>query len=242
MHTSEWIYHHGEQKLQGFLAYEDKYAKSRPGVLVAHDWSGCNDFAREKATMLAEMGYVGLALDMYGDGKTGETTEEKMALLQPFKSDRRLLASRIRAAFDALSDVPEVDTSRIAAIGFCFGGMCVLDLARSGAALRGVVSFHGLLDKPEHLANASVKAKILVLNGYDDPMATPDSVNAFSQEMTAAKVDWQVHNYGLTKHSFTNPQAHDIASGLVYNARAEKRALQSMTDFLNEILPSYTTG
>ena len=236
MHTSNYLYHHGEQELHGFLAYDDSYDKQRPAVLVVHDWSGRNDFACEKATMLVEMGYLGFAVDMYGHGRLGTSTSEKTALMEPLINDRRLLRERIRAAFDALIAMPEVDINRIAIIGFCFGGLCALDLARSGAELKGVVSFHGLLNKPKGLANHTIYAKVLALHGYDDPMVLSEQVNEFCQEMTLAKVDWQVHMYGHTQHAFTNPHAHDTELGTIYNAKAERRALQAMTNFLQEIL------
>lgn len=235
MHTSNYLYHHGENELHGFLAYDDTHDKPRPAVLVAHDWSGRNDFACQKAKMLAKMGYVGFALDMYGCGRLGETNDEKMALMEPLANDRRLLRARIQAAFDTVVAMSEVDYKRIAAIGFCFGGLCVLDLARHGAALKGVVSFHGLLGKPEGIASHPIQAKILALHGYDDPMVKPEQVNEFCQEMTLAQVDWQVHQYGHTQHSFTNPMAHDAKLGTVYNDVAEKRSMQSMVNFLQEI-------
>ena len=236
MHTSNYLNHHGEQELHGFLAYDDENDQPRPAVLVAHDWSGRNEFACEKAQMLVEMGYLGFALDMYGHGRVGASTHEKMGLMQPLANDRRLLRERIRAAYDALIAMPEVDINRIAVIGFCFGGMCALDLARSGAELKGVVSFHGLLNKPEEkLASHPIHAKILALHGYDDPMVRPEQVDEFCQEMTEAKVDWQVHMYGHTQHAFTNPHAHDTQLGTIYNAKAERRALQAMANFLQEI-------
>src|SRR6202012_640551 len=152
-----------------------------------------NDFACEKATMLAEMCYLAFALDMYGNGRIGASTHEKKALMEPLVNDRILLRERIRAAFDALVAMSEVDYNRIAVIGFCFGGLCALDLARSGAEVKAVVSFHGLLNKPKQLANQPIHAKILALHGYDDPMVKPDDVNEFCREMTLAEVDWQVH-------------------------------------------------
>lgn len=235
MHTSNYLYHHGEQELHGFLAYDDTNDKPRPAVLVAHDWSGRNDFACEKAVMLAKMGYLGFAVDMYGQGRLGASTHEKMGLMEPLANDRQLLRDRICAAYDALISMSEVDEKRIAAIGFCFGGMCALDLARSGAELRGVVSFHGLLNKPT-LPNEKIHAKILALHGYDDPMVTPEQVQKFCQEMTQANVDWQVYMYGNTQHAFSNPHAHDHQLGTVYNPKAERRALQAMTNFLHEVL------
>lgn len=236
MHTSNYIYHHGEQELHGFLAYDDSIDRPQPAVLVAPDWTGRNEFACQKAQMLAEMGYIGFAIDMYGRGRLGASNDEKMALMNPLANDRRMLRDRVRAAYDALIAMPEVDNNRIAIIGFCFGGLCALDLARSGADIKGVVSFHGLLSKPDKLKSEPIKAKILALHGYDDPLVKPESMNSFCQEMTDAKVDWQVQMYGHVQHAFTNPLAHDTQLGLIYNAVAAQRAWQAMSNFLSEIL------
>lgn len=235
MHTTHHIYHHDQQALHGFISHDEKNTNPKPGVLVVHDWSGRNTFACEKASMLAKLGYVGFALDMYGEGRIGETIDEKKALMTPLISDRAFLLERVRAGFDALASLPQVDPNRLAAIGFCFGGLCVLDLARSGLDFKGVVSFHGLLNRPENTAVKRIKPAILALHGYDDPMVPPDQVQAFCQEMTHAEADWQVHMYGHTQHAFTNPQAHDNNLGTIYNQKAEMRALQSMENFLTEI-------
>lgn len=234
MHTSNHIYHHDSEELHGFVAFKNDSDAPRPAVIVAHDWSGRNEFACDKAKHLAEMGYIGFASDVYGQGRLGESTEEKMALMQPLVDDRLLLRNRLRAAFEAVKAMPEVDKNRIAVIGFCFGGLCALDLARSGAELRGAVSFHGLLGKPD-LQPETIKAKILVLHGYDDPMAQPEQVTEFCREMTEAKADWQVHMYGHVQHAFTNPQAHDTQAGLVYNALAAERSWLAMELFFKEI-------
>lgn len=236
MHTANYIYHRGEEKFLGFLAFNDKISGQRPAVIVVHDWSGRNALACEKAEQLAAMGYLGFAVDMYGQGRQGETIEEKQALMQPLLSDRTLLLERMNAALHAVNGLEEVDNTRIAVIGFCFGGLCALDLARSGAEIAGVVSFHGLLNKPDHVENNLIKAKILALHGYDDPMVSPVDVQAFCQEMTDKHVDWQVHQYGLTKHAFTNPLAHDNQLGTVYNQEAAKRSWLAMSDFLQEII------
>ncbi|WP_133130703.1 dienelactone hydrolase family protein [Legionella yabuuchiae] len=235
MHAANYLYHDGEQELLGYLAYDEQVKKARPAVLVVHDWSGRNEFACKKAERLAEMGYLGFAVDVYGEGRLGETLEEKKALMSPYVNDRPLLLKRLQAGLDAVVQMAEVDTNRIVVIGFCFGGLCALDLARSGANLKGAVSFHGLLNKPEGLPEKSIKAKLLVLHGYDDPMVPPEQVDTFCQEMTKANVDWQVHMYGNTKHAFTNPKAHDQELGTVYNEQAEHRAWQAMKNFLNEI-------
>lgn len=232
--TEKIKYQDGEVECQGFLAYDDKISGKRPLVLVSHDWSGCNEFACKKAEKLAELGFVGFAIDMFGNGKVADTKEEKSKLIAPFMSDRAMLQKRILAGLEAAKKLPQVDTQKIAAIGFCFGGLCVLDLARSGADIKGVVSFHGLLNSPP-MKSKTIKAKILALHGHDDPMVTPDQVLNFEKEMTDAKVDWQVQVYGNTMHAFTNPVANDPGFGTVYNANAEKRSWIAMKNFFEEI-------
>jgi len=235
MHTSNYIYHHGEQELHGFLAYNDRTDTPRPAVLIAHDWSGRSEFVCNKAKLLAEMGYVGFALDMYGHGRIGITTDEKKALMDPFVNDRLLLSERLHAAYDAVIGMSEVDSNQVAIIGFCFGGLCALDLARRGVDIKGAVSFHGLLNKPKDLKSEKIKAKILALHGYDDPMVQPALVKEFCHEMTEAHADWQMYMYGHVQHAFTNPDAHDPHAGLLYNSLAAKRSWQSMAQFLQEI-------
>ncbi|MGL6028679.1 MAG: dienelactone hydrolase family protein [Legionella sp.] len=235
MHTSNYIYHHGEQELHGFLAYDDCIDEPRPAVLIAHDWGGRSELFCDKARLLAQMGYVAFALDVYGHARLGASTGEKQALMMPLINDRALLSERLRAGLDTVIALSEVDASKIAAIGLCFGGLCVLDLARSGADVKGVVSFHGLLNKPEQPASQPIVAKVLALHGYEDPMVSPEQVNEFCLEMTAAQVDWQVHTYGHAKHAFANPHAHDDALGTVYNEAAAKRSWLAMSNFLQEL-------
>lgn len=221
--------------LKGYYVFDDATNSKRPLVLVSHDWSGRNEFAEKKAEKLAELGYVGFAIDMYGNGKMGKTNEEKMALIQPLMADRMLLQRRILAGFNAAKQLEQVDVKRTAAIGFCFGGLCVLDLARSGADVSGIVSFHGLLNAPENHKNSAIKAKILALHGHDDPMVSPEQVLAFEKEMTDAQVDWQLHVYGKTMHAFTNPLANDPGFGTVYSSCADKRSWIAMKNFFAEI-------
>lgn len=236
MHQTKKIdYQAGDTTLEAYCAYEDTTDGKRPGILIAHDWSGRNDFACRKAEALADLGYVGFALDMFGKGKIGNTKEEKSALIKPLIEDRTLLQQRMLAGLETLKSIEAVDKNRIAAIGFCFGGLCVLDLARSGAAIKGVVSFHGLLNAPEEMRHHTIKAKILALHGYDDPMVTPDQVMAFADEMTEAHADWQLTMYGHTMHAFTNPQAHDKDFGTVYDQKADARSWIAMKDFFSEI-------
>ncbi|MBN9231077.1 MAG: hypothetical protein BGO90_01900 [Legionella sp. 40-6] len=234
MKRAHIAYQHNQEELQGFLVCEENKGP-RPAVILAHDWSGRNDFACEKAELLAQLGYVGFALDMYGHAQVFETIEEKSAAIQPFLNNQRLLRDRAEAALITVRNLPEVDPQRIAIIGFCFGGMCALELARSGADIRGAVSFHGLLHRPGDLESGPIKAKILALHGYEDPLANPEVMHQFCEEMTTAKADWQVHVYGRVHHAFTNPQAHNTEMGLIFNETAAKRSWVAMSDFLREI-------
>jgi len=229
-------YHDGSTVLEGFFCHDDSYPGPLPGLLIGHEWSGRGEFVERKARRLAWHGFATFALDMFGKGKRGTTNAECSALIAPFVQDRALLARRVTAALTAIRELPEVDTRRVAAMGFCFGGMCVLDLARSGADVRGVVSLHGLL-KPTGLPSpGKIRAKMLILHGYADPMGPPEDVLALGKELTAAGADWQLHAYGNTGHSFTNPHAHDAASGMVYDEAADRRSWHSLLQFLDEVL------
>lgn len=229
-------YFHAGARCAGFLAFDDSRPGPLPGVLIAPTWAGRDEFVETKARRLAELGYAAFALDMYGEGRVGSGPEENARLMGGLMSDRARLRDRILAALDSLRQQPEADPRRIAAMGFCFGGLCVLDLARSGADLRGVVSLHGLFTPPEALPPQPIKASILVLHGHDDPMATPDQAVALARELTAAGADWQIHLYGHTQHAFTNPRANDPQLGTVYHPVADRRAWRSLTDFLDEVL------
>lgn len=228
-------YEHNGTRLEGFLAYDDSDGKPRPGILISHAWAGRGEFECQKARDLAELGYVGFALDLYGKGVLGSGPEENARLMTPFLQDRALLQSRLQQAHETMKVQPEVDSKRTAAIGFCFGGLCVLDLARIGSKIDGVVSFHGLFTPPGNTKNKKIKAKLLVLHGNDDPMVPVDTVVAIEQELTKAGADWQIHVYGNTKHAFTNPEANDPDFGTVYSANADRRSWQAMQNFLEEI-------
>lgn len=233
--TQEISYVDGETICRGFIAYDNEEPVPLPCVMIAPDWGGRSEEVCKKAIKLAAMGYAGFAIDMYGQAKLGKTKEEKRALMSPLRENRAALASRILAAFNTAANLPQIDSRKIAALGYCFGGLCVLDLARTAANVKGVVSFHGLLTAPEEAAFTPIPAKILVLHGYDDPLVQPAEVDHFTVEMTARKADWQVHLYGLTAHSFTDPQANDDEMGLHYNASADHRSWQSTMQFLQEI-------
>ncbi|MEM8768745.1 MAG: dienelactone hydrolase family protein [Pseudomonadota bacterium] len=228
-------YADGDLALRGVLACDSDGAP-RPGVLVAHAWGGRTPFEDEKAAWLADLGYVGLAIDVYGAGVVGAGPEENAGLMQPFLDDRSLLLRRLNAALELLRAQPEVDAGRTAIMGFCFGGLAALDLARSGSDVAGAVSIHGIFAPPPE--THPIKAKVLALHGWDDPMATPEDAVAFAAEMTAAGADWQLHGYGNTLHAFTNPEANDPAMGVGYSESADRRCFQAIENFLAEIFPA----
>ena len=234
--TTSIQYFDGSTCLEGFFAYDDSHSTPMPGILISHAWGGRDEFVCEKARKLAGLGYAAFALDMYGKGILGQNTDENSTLMQPFIDNRELLQRRMVLALDTLKHQSLVDENKVAAIGFCFGGLCVLDLARTGAELNGVVSFHGLLIPPENTQGNRINAKVLVLHGHDDPMAPVDSVFALQEELTEAGADWQIHSYGNTVHAFTNPQANDPNFGTVYNESADRRSWQTMQNFLDETI------
>lgn len=231
-------YTDGKIKCVGYLAWDETYADPKPCVLVNHAWSGLDGFAQDKAIQMAALGYVGFALDNYGDGALPETTDDKMALMGPLKEDRALLLKRLKAGYKAAAALDEVDEKAMAAIGFCFGGLCTLDMARAGLDLKAAISFHGLLDAPD-LPKKKIKAKVLVAHGWDDPMVKPEAVIELGNEMAAAKCDWQLHAYGQTSHAFMVPGADDKSLGLMFNADSERRATMAAQDLLGEIFANH---
>ncbi|TDJ05627.1 MAG: carboxymethylenebutenolidase [Deltaproteobacteria bacterium] len=225
---------YGENQI-GYMAHDESKGEKLPAVLVAPAWAGRDEVHMKMAETLAELGYVGFTLDMYGDAKTGSSNEENNELMTPFLENRELLKNRMVAALEKVKSLPNVDENKVAAIGFCFGGLCVLDLARSGADVAGVVSLHGLFVPPD-LSKNKITAKVLALHGNDDPMVSHEAVMGLSKEMTEAGVDWQIHMYGNTLHAFTNPNANSPELGIVYNETAKNRAFKSIENFLSEIL------
>lgn len=207
----------------------------KPCVLISHQWAGLSDHERSKAAELARLGYVSIAIDVYGKGVRGEAMGDNSALMMPFLNDRAKLRKRLLAGVAAAKTHEAVDASRIAIMGYCFGGLCALDVARSGTSeVRGAVSVHGIF-APTGLAPAPIKAKVLVLHGWDDPMAPPKDVLSLAQEMTAAKADWQLHAYGHAMHAFTAPGANAPERGIVYNENADKRSSEAMLSFFKEV-------
>ncbi len=229
-------YQCGDTSMDAYVAYDDAMTAPRPAVAVAHAWSGRSDFEEGKARWLAELGYVGVALDVYGVGVRGTTIEENSTLMTRLVEDRPELQARLLSGIDAMAALPEVDSSRMAAIGYCFGGLSVLDIARTGRDLRGVVSFHGLFMPADNIANTPISAKVLCLHGYEDPMVPPEAVAALADELTKAGADWQIHAFGHTAHAFTNPQANDPENGMQFSPDAERRSRGIARDFLAEVL------
>lgn len=228
-------YEHDGDLLEGFLAYDDAIDIARPGVIVSHAWGGRSNFDCDRARKLAVQGYVGFACDVFGKGIAGKSKEENAALIQPFLEDRAMLQSRMLKIVETLRTQTEVDDENIAAIGFCFGGLCVLDLARVGADVKGVASFHGLFGAPGNTEGTKITAKVLCLHGHEDPMVPVEAVQDLQNELTAAGADWQIHAYGGTMHAFTNPIANDPDFGTVYSELADKRSWQALTNFLDEL-------
>ena len=229
-------YRHGDAVLEGYLAYDDAVAGKRPGVLVVHEWWGVNDYAKRRAEQLARLGYVAFALDMYGRGVSTTDAKEAGRLAGIFRNDRPLGRARAAAGLDVLKKRPQVDPTRIAAIGYCFGGSVVLEMARGGADLKGVVSFHGGLATPNPADAKNIKGKVLVLHGADDTFESLAEIAAFQEEMRQAGVDWQMNYYGGAVHSFTNPDAGKAGiKGVAYNEAADRRSWQAMRDFFDEI-------
>ena len=233
MATEEIRYSDDEVECIGYLATPEG-SDPAPAVLVFPAWDGRDEFVCEKARALAGLGYAGFGVDVYGGAQTGDNPEENTALMQPFMEDRKKLGKRLAAAYAAACGHPRVDASRVAAMGYCFGGLCVLDMARAGTDLRGVISNHGLFVPPDGETNNTIKARVLALHGHEDPMVPPEQVLAFEKEMTASGADWQVHVYGNTYHAFTNPQANDKDFGTVYDANADRRAWETTVNFLAE--------
>jgi dienelactone hydrolase len=230
-------YKQGDTTLEGFVAWDDARPGVRPGVLVVHQWMGLTDYEKHRAEMLARLGYVAFCADIYGKGVRPKTTQEAGALVGRYKGgDRQLLRARVNAGLDALRQQPLVDPGHIAAIGYCFGGTTVLELARSGAQLNGVVSFHGGLDAPDPDDGKNIKCKVLVLHGADDPFSSPQDIAALENEMRRGGVDWQLVKFGGAVHAFTQPMAgHDNSKGAAYNEKADKRSWEYMKLFFNEI-------
>lgn len=230
-------YKQGDVVLQGFLSYDASVKGKRPAVLIVHDWRGVSESTRMRAEMLASLGYVALAADVYGKGVRPTSQEECAAEAGKYYKDRQLLRARTRAGLDYLAGRPEADPSRLAVMGYCFGGAGALELARSGAPVKGVVTFHGSLNNPNPADAKNIKGKVLVLHGSDDPFVKQEEVKGFMDEMRAAGVDWTLVQYSGAVHSFTEKSAgNDNSKGAAYNETADRRSWLAMKDFFVEVL------
>lgn len=225
---------HGETTYSGQLTWDDATAGTRPGVLVCHTIRGRTDFEDAKTEALAALGYTALSVDLYGVASRGGDIDTLRELMNDLRADRPHLQRLVLDWLECLRKQAEVDAAKTAAIGFCFGGLCVLDIARTGADVAGVVSFHGIFVPPGNTTGKTIKSRVLALHGWDDPMATPDAVVALADELTEMGADWQIHGYGNTLHAFTNPAADDKDAGTVYNANANRRSWDAMQSFLAE--------
>jgi dienelactone hydrolase len=230
-------YKQGDATLKGYLVYDDKSEGKRPGIVVVPEWWGLNDYIKHRADQLAELGYVALAADIYGDGQVTTDAKEAGKLAGKYRGDRNLLRARAQAALDTLKAQPQVDPSKIAAIGYCFGGTAALELARAGADLNGIVSFHGGLDTDMPAKKGEVKPKILILTGGDDPMVPKKQVQAAEKEFKDAGADVKVITYPGAIHAFTNPDADKFGiKGIGYNKEADEKSWQEMKEFFDRVL------
>lgn len=235
MIVTQSLVYEGEAGLfEGTVSWDDALSAPRPVVMVAPTFKGQSAFETKKAELLAELGYVGVAIDIYGQGKRATTPEHAGELMAVLNNDRALLLKHMQLATNTARQLPQADATKIAAIGFCFGGKCVLDLARSGAAVRGVVSFHGIYDPPD-LDAQKIQAAVLVLHGWEDPLSPREDTVALADELTRGGADWQIHMYGNTAHAFTNPLAQSRADGMFFVAESAERGWKTMKDFLEAV-------
>ncbi|GMT49927.1 MAG: dienelactone hydrolase [bacterium] len=226
-------YKEGNTALEGYLAYDPSVKGKRPAILLAHAWKGLDDYAKRRTQQLAKMGYIVFALDIYGKGVHAKDHKEAAQLSGIYTNDRKLMRARVRAGLEVLSKHKLTDTSRIAAVGYCFGGAAVLELARSGADIKGTVTFHGNLTNPHPEDAKNIKGKVLVLHGAADTFVSPKVVASFRKEMDKAKVDWSMKSYKGAVHAFTVREAGtDTSTGLAYNETADKESWKEMTSFL----------
>lgn len=227
-------YQQGGVTLEGALVYDDALTGPRPGVLVVHQWKGLSDYETKRAAMLASLGYVAFCADIYGKGIRPATPAAAGAEAGKYKGNRALLRQRVNAGLQTLRAQKQVDPKHIAAIGYCFGGTTVIELARSGADLAGVVSFHGGLDSPTPADGKNIKCKVLACHGADDPFVPAKDLEAFEDEMREAGVDWRLIKYGGAVHSFTDWGADGSMKGAQYNEKADKHSWEDMKGFLAE--------
>jgi dienelactone hydrolase len=230
-------YRDGEVLCEGYVALNTLSRVKRPCVLIAHAWEGPSEQVRVKASDVARMGYIGFALDVYGKGIRGGPSEDNTRLMAPYIGDRVLLRRRLLAALAAAKLHPFTDPSRIAVIGYCFGGLCALDLARAAPPeLRAAVSVHGMLRAPEFTQTAAITAKVLVIHGWRDPLSPNEDLLTLTRELSDAGSDWQMNLYGQAAHAFTNLAANNHRDGIFYDETADRRSWTATCSFLEESL------
>lgn len=229
--TKKIEYEDGDLKYEGVIAFNEKSETKRPIIMIAHAFGGQSKFEENKAIELAKIGYVGFAIDIYGKGVRAKSPEEAQQLMDKLNSDRTLLLKRMKTALKTAKSINIADENKIGAIGFCFGGKCVLDLARSEEKLNGVVSFHGVYDSPKYVIQNKIETPILILHGWDDPLAKPNEVIELAQELTNKKAEWELNAYGHTGHSFTNPNAKFPEKGMFYNKNSDMKSWNRMVEF-----------
>ncbi len=227
----EWSVH--DKVFEGILALPSSAPKG--AVLICHAWSGRAEHEEAFATKLADLGYAAMAGDVYGKGVRGQNNEENEALMTPLVQDRAALQERLRAALNALGEQPEVDASQMAVTGFCFGGLCTLDLARAHAPIKGAAAFHAILAAADPFKDGDITAKVIAFQGFDDPMAGPEDLKAFGLEMTERNADWQLHSYGGVAHAFTNEAANMPEAGMMFDQTARDRSYTALKAFLEEL-------
>ncbi len=230
-------YKDGATELQGYMVHDPKVTTPQPGILIVHDWMGLTDRTKKKADQIAALGYTAFAVDLYGKGVRPKNPNEAAGEAGKYKNNRPLFRQRLLAALDWLKGQKFVDTQKLGAVGYCLGGTGVLELARAGAPLKGVVSFHGGLDSPQPADGKNIKGRVLALHGADDPFVKPEDLAAFENEMRTAKVDWQLYKFGNAVHSFTDMSAGtDNSKGAAYNEKADRRSWEDMRIFFKETL------
>jgi dienelactone hydrolase len=229
-------YNHGSVECKGFLVYDESIRTPQPAVLVVHTWRGLDDFTKDKARELAKLGYIGFAVDMFGNGKTAPDDQEATLLITPFFQDRKLMRERAIAAFNTITQNPLVDKARVGAIGFCFGGTTVVELLGGGTPIKSAVAFHGAFNQPISPIAKNVKGSLLILHGFEDPLSTPENMQRLQTELNQTEIDWELDIYGHASHAFTNPVANDKEKGLIYEPKANQRSWRAMKNHFEETL------
>lgn len=236
----------GKQQFKGFVVKGKESSHKRPAVIIAHAWKGLDHFAKSVAERMAQLGYIGFAADYYGDGIVAQSDERASELMAPLFMDRAELQKRLIAAYEAVKKIPEVDPDRIVVIGFCFGGLAAIELLRSGTPVQGAVAFHATLSnslggKKAHTVPiaSGIEGSLLILHGNDDPLVSQQDILDMTKDLTKANVDWEMDIYGHTVHAFTNPEVHDVHTGLAFNTKANERSWKSAERFFSEIFKPF---